>query len=146
MSISPTSATLFLGATQQFTASVSNASNTAVGWSVNGFAGGNAMVGTITTAGLYTAPQNLPQQAITVQATSLVDTSKGATATITVQSDVAVSITPSPATVLLGATQQFTASVSGSGNPNPGVDWTVSGTGCSGAACGTIDAAGVYTA
>jgi len=146
VSISPTNATLFLGATQQFTATVSNASNTAVGWSVNGFAGGNATVGTITTAGLYTAPQNLPQQAITVQATSLADTSKGAAANITVQSNVAVSVTPSPVTVLLGATQQFTASVTGSGNPNPGVNWSASGTGCSGAACGTIDAAGVYTA
>jgi hypothetical protein len=47
-----------LGATQQFTAVVSNADNTNVTWYVNDVQGGNSTVGTVTTEGLYTAPSN----------------------------------------------------------------------------------------
>jgi len=56
--ISPTSMTLAAGATQQFTATTTPA-NQAVTWEVNGGAG-NSTIGTITPAGLYTAPQVPP--------------------------------------------------------------------------------------
>jgi hypothetical protein len=58
-------------------------------------------------------------------------------------------VSPSP-TVLISAVQQFSAKLSlPVGNPNEisqSVIWSVSGSGCSGAGCGTIDANGKYTA
>ena len=56
-----------------------------------------------------------------------------------------VSVSPSSVTVTAGGVQQFTATVSPSG-ANQAVTWSVSGTGCTGASCGTIDATGKYTA
>jgi hypothetical protein len=58
VSITPTTATVKLQATQQFTATVTGDDNTNVTWSVNSVTGGNATVGTVTTEGLYTAPAN----------------------------------------------------------------------------------------
>ncbi len=147
VSIAPTSASVFLGATQQFTATVTGSANTAVIWGVNGIAGGNATVGAVSASGLYTAPQNLPAPAaVTVTATSSADASKSASAATTVQSDVAVAVMPNPASVELGATQQFNAVVSGSGNPNTTVSWTVDGVAGGNSMVGTIDASGLYTA
>ncbi len=121
--------------------------NTAVNWSVNGIAGGNSTVGTISATGAYTAPQNLLSPAsVTLTATSVADPAKSASATANVMSDVAVSLAPGSASVELGATRQFTAGVTGSGNPNRAVNWSVSGPGCSGAACGTVDSNGLFTA
>ncbi len=57
----------------------------------------------------------------------------------------AVAVTPASATVQPGGVQQFTATVTPSG-ANQAVTWSVSGTGCAGASCGTIDATGRYTA
>jgi hypothetical protein len=57
---------------------------------------------------------------------------------------VAVAVTPTIASATTGATQQFAATVTGS--PGTAVTWTVSGTGCSGIACGTISSSGLYTA
>jgi len=54
--ISPTTFTIKVLGTKQFTATVSGSTNKAVVWRVNGVVGGNKYVGTITTAGLYTAP------------------------------------------------------------------------------------------
>lgn len=42
--------------TQAFTATVANTADDSVTWEVNGIAGGNSSVGTITSAGVYTAP------------------------------------------------------------------------------------------
>ena len=57
----------------------------------------------------------------------------------------AVTVSPASVTVQPGGFQQFTATVSPSGM-NQAVSWTVSGTGCTGASCGTIDPNGRYTA
>jgi hypothetical protein len=68
--VSSSSSSVLLGNTQQFTATVTGTSNTAVSWSVNGISGGNSTVGTISSTGLYTAPQVLPDPAtVTIQAT-----------------------------------------------------------------------------
>ena len=144
--LSPTSITIFLGATQQFTVTVSNTSNTAVTWSVNGIVGGDAQVGFITNTGLYTAPQNLPTGSVTVTATSQADSSKSASATVSVQSDLVVVVAPNAASVELGATRQFTENVTGSGNPSRAVSWSVNDIPGGNATFGTITAAGLYTA
>ncbi len=91
VTISPTSASVSEGATQQFTASASAT------WT--------ASCGTVSTAGLYTPP--LANRACTVMATSTVDGST-ASAAVTVTSP--FTITPVNATTPEGGTQQFTAS------------------------------------
>ena len=55
---------------------------------------------------------------------------------------VTITVNPNSATVMLGSTQQFEANVTGTSNT--AVTWTLSGAGCSGAACGTISRNGLY--
>ncbi len=134
VSLTPTSATVSPGATQQFTATVTGSANTNVTWSVTG---GNAN-GTVSATGLYTAPAN--SGSYSVVATSVADPSKSATATVTVNAPITVTVSPAGLTVPTGTTQQFTAAVSGTANQN--VTWTI----VEGAAGGTISASGLYTA
>jgi serine protease len=85
--VSPTSATLESGSgAQLFTATVTNAqSNAGVTWLVDGVAGGNATVGTITSGGSYVAPAAVPSPAtVTITATSVEDPAKSATAQVTI--------------------------------------------------------------
>ena len=85
VTISPISATVAAGGTQQFSAMVQNTSNTAVTWQVNGVTGGNATVGTISSLGLYTAPGVVPNPAtVTVTAVSQADATKSAAAQVTI--------------------------------------------------------------
>jgi hypothetical protein len=147
VSVSPTSASVQTGATQQFTATVTGSSNTAVNWQVNGVAGGNSTVGTISTSGLYTAPATVPSPAaVTVKAISQADTTKSASATVTVTAPavVSVSVSPTSASVQTGATQQFTATVTGSSNT--AVNWQVNGVAGGNSTVGTISMSGLYTA
>ncbi len=86
VSVSPVSASLLTGATQQFTAAVSGAGDSSVKWSVNGVLGGNSTVGTITATGLYTAPATAPSSNIAfVAATSAEDSTVAGTATAIVR-------------------------------------------------------------
>ena len=97
VTISPTSATLQVGAKQQFTATVSGTSNTGTTWSVNGVAGGNTTIGTITSSGLYTAPASVPAGgSVTVTATSVANTASSAKATASISAPTPVP-TPTPA-------------------------------------------------
>jgi hypothetical protein len=84
VTVSPTSATITIGQTLQFVASVSNTTNTEVNWLVNNVAGGNATVGTISASGLYSAPNTVPTGEIAVSAVSVADQSKSATAIVNV--------------------------------------------------------------
>ncbi len=65
VTVSPATANVQEAATQQFTATVTNGTSTAVNWQVNGVAGGNSSVGTIDSTGLYTAPVIVPNPAST---------------------------------------------------------------------------------
>src|SRR5271170_2479548 len=56
---------------------------------------------------------------------------------------VVISVSPVSTTVAAGSTQQFQVTLTGTSNT--AVKWSVSGAGCSGAACGTISAGGLYT-
>lgn len=86
VSVAPASAVIALNATQQFTATVTNAQSGAVTWMVNGAAGGNSTAGTINGAGLYTAPAVLPSPAtVTVRAVSVEAPAVSAQATVTLQ-------------------------------------------------------------
>ncbi len=85
VTISPKLASVRTGRTHQFTASVRNTTNHTVTWKVNGVTGGNSTAGTVSTAGLYTAPATVPTGGtVTVTAVSAADTSASASATVTV--------------------------------------------------------------
>jgi hypothetical protein len=85
VTISPASASVRVNRTRQFTATVQNSSNTSVIWRVNGVTGGNSTVGTISTSGLYRAPNSVPNPAaVTVSATAVADQTKTASASVTV--------------------------------------------------------------
>ena len=143
ITISPTSASLPAGGTQQFQATVTGSTNTAVQWQVNGVAGGNSQVGTISTTGLYTAPVPAAPLQVTVTAVAQADTTKSASATVNVMV-VAVTISPTKATLAAGGTQQFQATVTGSSNT--AVQWQVNGIVGGNSQVGTISAGGLYTA
>ena len=115
-------------------------------------AGGNSIVGTITSGGLYTAPADLPvpaslpgQASVEVRATSQADPTKFAAAQVTIASDIALSLAPATASVELGAAQSFLAMLTSSGHPDSSVRWSLSGVSCP-ANCGSVDASGAYTA
>src|SRR5260370_21518436 len=63
VTVKPATGSLVLGGQATFTAAVTNTIDTVVSWSVNGVPNGNTMLGTITSAGVYTAPADLPSPA-----------------------------------------------------------------------------------
>lgn len=77
VSISPATVNLKVGATQAFSATVVGDKNTAVTWRVEEAGGGS-----VSTSGVYTAPAMVGTYRVT--ATSVADTRKSATATVTV--------------------------------------------------------------
>jgi hypothetical protein len=143
VTVSPSSASLFLGQSENFTAQVTGASDTSVNWAVSGIAGGNSAVGTISPAGVYTAPQVLPSSAsVTITATSVASPSSSGSATVTIASDIAIVVSPASATVAIGSSQLFTATISASGNPSTSVTWALTGTQCASGACGSFSVTG----
>ena len=146
VTLTPPSGSILLGNSQTWIATVTNTTDTAVNWSVNGVAGGTASSGTITTGGVYTAPGDLPSPStVQVTATSQADPTKSATSQLTITSDIAISIAPPNASVELGATQAFHAAITSAGHPDTSVRWALSGAACP-AACGSVDLSGNYTA
>lgn len=112
VTVAPPSVSLFDGQTQQFTATVVGASNTAVTWTIN------PSVGSISVAGLYTAPSPITTlQTITVTATSVADITKSATATVTLTPPAPPAITQQPqsAVTLVGQTASFSVTATGLG-------------------------------
>ncbi len=130
VSVAPATVTLPTGGNQTFTATVIHNNNTAVTWSVKEAAGG-----TIDANGNYVAPN--AAGTYHVVATSVVDTTKFATAAITVVPPVTIS--PTTATVVAGGIQTFTAQVAGVAST--AVNWSVKEAGG-----GSINANGQYTA
>jgi hypothetical protein len=130
VTVSPASPTVLANSTQQFAATVTGSSNTAVNWAVVEANGGK-----IDGNGLYTAPtsQGGPYH---VTATSQADSTKSAQAAIMV-AVVGVTINQSsPVSLYVNATEQFTATVTG--YTDTVVNWK--------ADAGTIDSTGKYTA
>jgi hypothetical protein len=87
VTVSPTSWTLISGGanTKTFTSTVTGAATTNVDWQVNGVLGGNAKFGTISAAGVYTAPNTPPiGSTVTVTAVSQDFNASSASATVTI--------------------------------------------------------------
>jgi hypothetical protein len=151
VSVAPSTASVQVNATEQFSATVTDASNPAVNWSVSGVAGGNSVVGWISLTGLYTAPAVVPSPAtVTIEAASQVTPPALGTASVTVTPapapPPAITVTISPSTVTLRTKQsrQFAASVQGSTNKS--VTWKVNGITGGNATLGAISAQGAYKA
>jgi hypothetical protein len=148
--VSPSSATVAAGTTQQFAVTVAGTSKTAVTWKVSGAGCSGAACGTISAGGLYTPPATVPSPAtLLVTVTSVANPTKSASASVKIVAAAAIllSITPSSAAVPTASTDSFTATVTGI--TNTAVTWNLSGAGCSGSACGTLatsSSAAVYTA
>lgn len=123
--VTPGAVSLALGTTQQFSTSVTGGlGNPTVTWTCSG--------GTISSSGMYTAPQNAGSYS--VWATSVDDPSITTTAKIIVPPQ--ISISPTSLTMLAGAGQVFTATVLGINQST--VTWSASG--------GVVDQGGRYTA
>ena len=134
ISVSPTPVNVPTGQNQAFTATVTGSTNTAVTWSVT--SGG----GTVNGSGLYTAPG--ATGSATVRATSVADPTKFADAAVTiVPLPIIVTISPTSATINTNGTQQFTDTVTNFLSTSA-VTWSVQ----EGAAGGTVDGTGLYTA
>lgn len=150
VSIAPQSATVVASqsAPIQFSATVTGPSNTNIVWSISGNGCANAPCGSLSATGLYTppsAPIANPSQVDIVTAASQADATKTASAKVTIDNPVAITINPSGKFAIeIGKSIQLEAPVSGS--TNTGVLWQVSGTGCNGGPCGTISSTGVYQA
>ena len=144
VAIQAASTTVGVNATDQITATVSNAgTNTAVTWQVNGIAGGNSTVGTISSSGLYTAPATVPGAGtVTVTAISVADPTKSASVTITFGPPLSVQAASTVVNVTgtgVTDTVQITANVSA-------VTWQVNSITGGNSTIGTISSTGLYTA
>ncbi|HKM90292.1 MAG TPA: hypothetical protein VJX29_06735 [Candidatus Acidoferrales bacterium] len=150
VTVSPGSYTVALQGTAQFVATVTGAADTTVTWQVDGVTGGNSTCGTISTSGLYTAPNAIPNtttcSGTTVKTTACTTTTNGTitltpgcilitaisnqnniytgTAAVAVSSGVAISISPTGAlTAGTSETLQFEATITGTTNLT--VNWLV---------------------
>jgi RHS repeat-associated protein len=134
--VSPVVATVYAGQTKQFSATVTNTSNTAVTWSIAPGSGS----GNVSSNGLYTAPAtvNAPQT-VTLTATSMADPTKSASASVTLLPAIAISINPGSATLHAGEAVAFSATVINAEDMS--VNWTMNPAGT-----GTLNSEGEYTA
>jgi hypothetical protein len=83
--IAPTSVRVAPGAKEQFTVTLTGETNATVIWAVDGVAGGNNTIGTITSTGIYSAPSTIPpNNVVVVTVTSAQDPTKSDKAAVTI--------------------------------------------------------------
>jgi hypothetical protein len=171
VTVSPSLTTVQVSQRTPFAAALTGTSDTAVSWLVNGVTNGNSTVGQICQSGSnpcappsapssasvdYLAPRTAPAvDPVTVTAESHADTSKIGNAIVSVTgvpTPLSVSVSPFyafvPRSTSTLSTRQFFVAVTGNGSTS--VTWSiqsaVAGQGCGGAACGSVDGNGVFTA
>jgi alpha-tubulin suppressor-like RCC1 family protein len=140
LAINPASVTLQVGGSRSFFLSENPSGTFATAtWVVQEGAG----CGSVDATGNYAAPANVPAGSCHVVATSVLDPTLSATATVTVvaRQITSVTVTPAVATTQLGAAQEFLAAVAPAGS-DPSVTWSVP----EGPTCGTVSASGLYFA
>ena len=151
VAVSPNTASVqAAGGTQGFSATVTNdAQNKGVSWTLSGVGCAGTACGTLSAnasasgAGItYTAPASVPTPAVvTLTATSVSDGTKSAAAAITLTSmpvgNISVTISPKRGGLTLGQKLKVTATVTNDVGA-AGVNWSASGAGCTGNACGTF--------
>ncbi len=146
VTMTPAAARVNITRSFQFTARVEHATNTSVTWRLATDPQNNREIGTISDTGLYTAPYIVPFiPTVTVTATSLADTSKSASAQITILGPLTVALSPRDILVATGGTRTFLADVKDAAADGR-VTWSLSGAGGSGPEYGMLSAEGAYTA
>jgi glycosyl hydrolase family 39 (putative alpha-L-iduronidase)/centrosomal CEP192-like protein/ASPM-SPD-2-Hydin domain-containing protein len=85
-SVTPQTATVLNGFSQQFQATMCGASNPGVTWSVDNMVGGSSISGTVSATGTYTAPASGGIGKHTLKAVSVQDNARSASAIVTVAS------------------------------------------------------------
>ena len=124
--LSPSSVIIQQGASQQFSAVVNGTNNPeqTVTWNVSG----NNSSGTkISSGGVLTVASDESAVTLTVRATSTVRKSVSGTTIVSLPTVSSISVSPSASVVKQGATQKFTATVSGTNNPAQTVTWSIYG-------------------
>jgi len=149
VTITPKTVTLSIGASRQFSATISGATDQTVYWEVNGTPGGSTSQGLISQGGVYIAPLTVPNPAsVYVKAISFADPTQSATATVTIQAGSAVSVaitgSGAPVTIPTYGSHAFMATVSGT--TNMALTWQVNGATGGSATTGTISSQGIYYA
>lgn len=136
VSVSPNSATVGLGATQQLSATITpaNATNQSVTWTSS-----NTAVANVNASGVVTG---VATGTSTITAKTA-DGNKTATAAITVSAIAVtgVSVSPNSASLFAGATQQLSATISPANASNKTVSWVSNNNGVA-----TVNASGLVTA
>ena len=85
VAVCPASGSVQTGSTDAMTASLANTTDTSVNWEVNGVAGGNATVGTVSSTGVYTAPATAPSPAtVSITAVSAADPGSSGSTQLTI--------------------------------------------------------------
>ena len=157
VAVAPTGAVVQAGGgTRNFSVAVQNdAQSKGVRWSLSGAGCSGNTCGSLSATSsasggvvTYSAPANAPNpNGVTLTANSIADSTKSAAAAITVTPApvnhppvIAVSVAPMSVSVQAsGGTNNFVATVQNDAQ-NKGVTWSLSGAGCTGAACGAISA------
>jgi uncharacterized protein (DUF1800 family) len=124
ITVTPNNESTVTGGTRQYTATVMGLTNSAVDWYVNNILNGNATFGTVSTAGLFTAPMSVPNYVITITAVSQADPTVKGSVTATIKTPGPVLSTISPTTTPYG---QFTLTCTGTGFTANALIW-VNGT------------------
>jgi hypothetical protein len=150
VAVSPTAASVPINSQHMFSATLQNdTAGKGVNWSLTGASCTSSACGTVSpsssttgVAVIYTAPSAIPAGTVTLTATSAADNSKTASATITVvPPPPSVMVAPPTANLATGgATQSFAATVQNDPQVQ-GVTWSLSGTDCTGAGCGSVSPA-----
>jgi serine protease len=124
VTISPLSTSVQAGAAAvSFTASVTDALNTTINWEVNGVQGGNATVGTISSAGLYTPPATIASSTVvSISAVSAADPTRMASAQVTVTAPPPPPGSSSGGTSSGGSSSGSSSGSSGSGTSSGGTN------------------------
>ena len=131
ITVTPNPANVNKGGSETFSASVTGTGSPGqtVTWTLEG-ARTSASTNISSSTGVLTVGADETASALTVRATSTVDTSKSGTATVNLITPItvtSVTVSPNPANVAKGKTQSFSVSVSGTGNPSQTVTWTLEG-------------------
>ncbi|MBQ0165032.1 MAG: Ig domain-containing protein [Bacteroidales bacterium] len=139
ISVTPSTASLTVGDTQQLSATISpsNATNKNVTWS-----SGNTSIATVSSTGLVTAKA---AGTVTIKATAADGSGVYGSCTVTIKNSTiavsSISVTPSTASLTVGTTKQLSATVSPSNATNKNVTWSSSNT-----SIATVSSAGLVTA
>jgi hypothetical protein len=117
-------------------------------YAVSGAGCAGSGCGAVDSGGHFTAPQILPSPAmVTLTAQSAADPAKRTAASIRITSSFTLTMS-GPSSAAPGSSSPFTATFSPAQNSNPSLamQWQLSGAGCAGSGCGTLQVTAALSA